>query len=728
MWDRTWLSKKNWWIEDFKTHFCFKTLWNTVVKQYANQTAYFYEKNTVSYQDIENHAVHYRQQFLDLPIVRINASDFDWFIQAIAAWTDNKPVIFFNADWKNTEPLRFQLMMSNPEHIHWQNKPHLILFTSGTTGIPKTIIRNTDFALYEAASYIEDVWAEQFEQAICLIKPWFGAMTKHCLGMLLAGIPQFFSAPKTELEKNQTLIYGTPSLIANYAILSTLNCQAISLTGESLNSIHIEAFKKLLNTSGFVLNSYGSSECGVIARRKINYAELHQLLGSGFQGEVLPGKEIQIDACGQLYVKTFQAPAFPTGDIAKYENQILHLIGRQSNKRKIRGIWFDTSPLLNLLANHPDIYHSELSTQQTKSEQLIVFISAKPNLIKQDLNDWLFKYLPTLKLLPQFILNHTQPTLGVTGKQRLPSSSITDESEFLDPISMMSEDIINFSKRIPLRNKYFDKTLEEQGYDSIDVVNLVLDLEKKVDSSFPVRTLLKTDTPRQIAELLNSNTQHFAFRKLSSQQSPKDKLIICLGSGIITARAQLSAVADILYTDIVSQQNTPFHFSALASQIIEQEMPFLATAKTVYLAGYSIHALLAIELSYQMEMRQIPIHGVFLLDPPNTKRTNYLKRKKYLYTLRLKLLKQPITRVRADWEKNHSYTLRKLAIANHTKRSLKTPSLTLFSSGLFSQNPWLTSSNQHQCIELNFKGHLELLNTAEGLHSWLPKLINLINS
>ena len=64
------------------------------------------------------------------------------------------------------------------------------------------------------------------------------------------------------------------------------------------------------------------------------------------------------------------------------------------------------------------------------------------------------------------------------------------------------------------------------------------------------------------------------------------------------------------------------------------------------------------------------------------------------------------------------YELKKLAIAKQPKRPIQAPSLTLDSKTKDFLNPWLEPQSQHQLKALDFLGHLELVNTLEGIQSW----------
>ena len=180
-----------------------------------------------------------------------------------------------------------------------------------------------------------------------------------------------------------------------------------------------------------------------------------------------------------------------------------------------------------------------------------------------------------------------------------------------------------------------------------------------------------------------------------------------------TVRSEFSKFANLYYTDIIDYQNQPFSFEKLANIITEQ-----LENKPLYLAGFSIYALFAIELTYQLEKLNRPILGVVLLEPPNLDRLNYLKRKKNLLKMRAIFWEYLVNKGQEKWHDSYCYTLRKLAIANQPKRIIQSPSITLYAKTKNFINPWLEASPHHQLKELNFSEHIDLVKTFEGVSSW----------
>lgn len=720
-----WHSENNWWIKHFNPTEGFQSIWKALLDKYDSKIAYFTSTHTFSYHDIELNANIYRQKFLGQKIVRINGHDEDWLTQAIAAWTQNQIIILYDPAWREVDKIRYQLTLTVPQDLESAKNPHLLLFTSGTTGNPKPIIRNTSFAIYEAASYIEDISPELFKESICLIKPWFGAITKHCLGMLFAGVAQHFNAPKS-ISYSKTLVYGTPSLISNHDFITNQQWKALSLTGETVNAFHVKLFKNCLDKTGFILNAYGSSECGVIARQKFYYNNLDKMYGKGFQGKVLPGKDIKFDNRGVLSVSTYQGSFISTGDLGHQSGDSLALLGRLSLKRKIQGQWYDASPLLHLLSKHLDIYHVELSPEPTIHEQLIINVAAKPSLKSDDLYYWIAERLIPIKLLPHINMVYHHPLIGITGKQKINNLPSCRTSESKNYISLITELIQSFLNQDKTSNLLLDKSLESLGFNSLDITQLILKLVKKGYKTLSANTILKTDTPRQIAKFLKQ--EDGLFRTFTQSNNPKKIQIICLGTGIMTARQKLLELGDIKYLDIINDQTSKFVLSEIAKLILDKESKFFNLNDPIYIMGFSINALLAIELAYQLEKNKKNINGIFLLDPPSQKRFNTLRNKKKWLNIRLSVLSHWIKKGRIKWQQRFLHEIRKFAIASQPIRDLNTSIITVFTKENYGENPWVVAKSKQQTIQLDFSGHLELVNRPDGVDSWIKHALKVVEN
>ncbi len=724
--ERTLNSEKLWWYRQYSDSIDFPSLWQHIANFYGRSIAYVTKNRTLTYKDLATLVQEKQHSFkIKKRIVPINGTQEDWLIEAIAAWASNKTVLFFNPSTYNQYQPHIDLNSLNKV-----KKPHAIFFTSGSTGTPKFVIRDTAFALFEAASYIKDLDLPKTVIAFSLIQPWFGAMTKHSLGMLLSGIPQYFELYESIPKNKITILYSTPSQLRVFSKKYSHQWDIISVTGEPLNASHVSILKKNLNPYGFVLDSFGSTECGVIARRKLSKASLDTVY-KGFHGKILPGKKVFIDTNNRLSIQLKTHKIIKTDDVGAIKNNILHLYGRSSVNRKINAQWVSAAPLLNLLRSRMDIEHIELAKEQTDCGRLIVFVSTQSSLIPDILYRWLIDHLPNLRLLPKLYINNGKDTLGHTGKMKIECKMVDDNTADLSPSAHIIADAILSAQqsnpqahRLPIRHQFTNVSLEHQGLDSLNIIELITYLEKKTGKNIPPGLILKTDTPDQISHFLKLHQGSYFIRERSHPKNNTE--IILLGSGIAIAWDFFAKKkTNLVYTNIIQSQKKIFTINQLAQDLFNRKINAFQKKKQRWIAAYSIDTLLAIELTCLLETNNMDIDGIFLLDPPGFKRRNYLRKKLIWLKIRLYLMGLLIKINTYKNKKRYYYELRKIAIARQSSRKLQTKIL-LLSTSDDQHTPWIEKNNQQRYIKLLDINHIDLVKTQKGIESWFQYLVAFI--
>ncbi len=393
------------WLDSKTGQLCFCAAWEQALASYGDVVAWWRLGKPISYRMLNDLAVAFETPSSP---VWIDGAEIDWLVQAIASWLRGKVVIFYDG-------ARSRPNLSAAEIDALPAGIHAIYFTSGTTGKPKAVVRSTDFALREAWAYVQDIALPKGSRAVSFVRPWFGALTKHNLGMLLSGTAQVFAQATDVADDKANVLYCTPSQAL--ALRGDSSWEVISLTGELVSDHHRQHLCAMLAPGGQVLDAFGSTECGVIARRWLDRAALAETLDS-FAGEVLPGKSVTVDKQKRLSVTLFDNRRVFTGDLAALRNGKLELLGRSTALRKVHGVWHDSTPVLRALRNHPDITHVELAPEGTDQQQLIVRVACPETLALANLESWLLENISDLCLFPVIECFHSEPTLGPTGKRQ----------------------------------------------------------------------------------------------------------------------------------------------------------------------------------------------------------------------------------------------------------------------------------------------------------------------
>ena len=637
--------------------------------------------------------------------VEIDGRATEWLEKAIAAWCLGRVVVFFDGKTKRSVP---QLADNN-------QSTHAIFFTSGTTGEPKPVIRTTEFALFEAAAYQKTLGLTEKWIAVSQVFPWFGAMTKHTLGMLLQGIPQYFHIPDLLPAHTKSLLYCTPSQLLSAEALQALSWDAMSFTGEPLNAAHVAVMERCLAPSGYVLDAFGETACGVIATRQVKASNLHQLTET-FCGRILPGKAVFSNEKQTLTVRLPNNTSIALDDLGRVSDGKLTLHGRASNQRKIRGVWTDVTPLLNVCRTRKDIYHVELDKS---TNGIALHVRAAPTLTADALSEWLALMLPHLRLLPEVIMDTSHLTLGRTGKTQVARQVVSEKHAHLPHIKVLVDVILMAKNKAGIREKFQDISFEAQGLTSLDLVTLASALESHTGYTQLRGNLLKTDTPRKVTALLETIARRPCILKEVFNDSAS-KQLLCLGEPLSVIHEAFRGEVHLLHCDAIEGQRAPFAMRNLAKAVHEAGEVFFQQNKKRYIAAYSIHALLAIAVSEVFEKEGIPVEGVFLLDPPHVKRRRtlrckypYLKLRQTCYRMLMKLniYKNKI---------RYGHELRKLAIAKHPKIFLNTPVFFVHTDPKRAPE-WVLGVLPKTALLKNVH-HLALIQTKAGIQTWLPYL------
>ena len=171
----------------------------------------------------------------------------------------------------------------------WQS----LLFSSGSTGEPKVLVRGWRQALSEADAYADLLHLPAGAQAALLVNPWFGACTKQLLAGLLNGWCQTIGRANLEaIGLGGDLLYATPSQ------LQALGPPApgaggfawISLTGEACPAALWPLLRRWARPEARLLNALGASETGVIANQVLPLDGDWQ----PFAAEVAQGKQVDL--------------------------------------------------------------------------------------------------------------------------------------------------------------------------------------------------------------------------------------------------------------------------------------------------------------------------------------------------------------------------------------------------------------------------------------------------
>ncbi|XP_031339881.1 probable 4-coumarate--CoA ligase 3 [Photinus pyralis] len=320
----------------------------------------------------------------------------------------NMPILTIKTEKTDATPetaINFQELVDSPANLDVNvylesSDIALMPFSSGTTGLPKGILyshRNLTANVLQANAIDEirvlETTTGNHQDVVPAILPFthmygFGGLLMGGLYNLskLVTVPKFSPDIFVNLfEKHQlTALYTVPATVqfiinsnrVDPKLLQSL--RVVTIGSAPLSALAQERFIKMSGKKIYVMQGYGSSECGILTTtRRINSS-----LGS--IGIPVPNTEMKVVGVdnqaplsemekGELWVKgpqvmkgyhnkpeetakTITDGWFKTGDMVRYDhNKNFYLIDRIKNMIKVKGYVVAPAELQNIIRSYPNI-------------------------------------------------------------------------------------------------------------------------------------------------------------------------------------------------------------------------------------------------------------------------------------------------------------------------------------------------------------------------------------
>lgn len=483
----------------------------------------------------------------------------------------------------------------------WQS----ILFSSGSTGPAKMLVRGWRQALSEADAYAKLLDLPAGSHSVMLIHPWFGASTKQLFAALLHGWSQSFGLSGLRQPRDRSdLIYATPSQLQNLGEdLSPGGFHWISLTGESCPQSLWPRLQSLSAQGGRCLNALGATETGVVANQVLNLNAAWR----PFEGIPAAGKTVDLvddqanhlttrHAIGRLRIRAAAllegrllvdaAGQWSLAPLPMDQGLMVHLsqdlvrwnaagglelLGRSDALLKRHGQWIDATPLQRLLE------------QQTGVRRCQILAEADGN------TTWLQADAPTVAWL-----RSVAEAMDCAIREQLLDASLRPAR-------------LHALKHLPLNtNGKIDLAALRSG-DGGAAVSLAL------PAALPLwlPTLDSLDQAQLVAQLQATNLLWCGggLQALAEHRPPSLGL---LGLGFPDAPPNWHPSSRTGLTSIMRGQLD--HLLNSCSGDLGAQ---------IWLGGYSLPAWFAYAMAVELVERGYPVAGVVLLDPPNPFRGTY---------------------------------------------------------------------------------------------------------
>lgn len=330
--------------------------------------------------------------------------------------TDIKSIIYDNEQISN-----YILDNSNvtvADNYLIKNSPAYILYTSGSTGIPKGVIQTQTNILKHINNYSNSLNITYKDRLTLFSTYAFDASVMDIYSAILNGATLYVIDIRNQdhqsiisflFSNHVTVLHLVPTLFRYLAGFITKtsdldNLRYIVLGGEALSIKDIKIFKQKFNKKTVLVNGYGPTECTVAFQYFINHDSVFvrnnipigkPLKGINFFLRNIDSKnkigEIVIRSKGVAYgyfnnpdltTKFFKIAhntkinTFYTGDYGYIdENSDLIYVGRKDSQLKINGQKVYLSDIELFLQNHNEIAHSiALQIMRSNSVSIVVYI------------------------------------------------------------------------------------------------------------------------------------------------------------------------------------------------------------------------------------------------------------------------------------------------------------------------------------------------------------------
>jgi aspartate racemase len=481
-----------------------------------------------------------------------------------------------NPAWLHGKSLSFeqnraaiaQESVENPTNQTTADNLAYVMYTSGSTGQPKGVMvsHRAVVRLVKNTNYIDLNEREVFLQFSPIS---FDASTLEIWGALLNGGCLAMMPPeKQSLSELGTAIrrYGVTTLWLTAGLFNVMVEQRVEdlkplrqlvAGGDALSPAHVR--KALENLPGCrLINGYGPTEgttftcCHTISvedaegssipiGRPIANTQVYlldsenQLVPSGEVGELCIGGDglargylNQPELTAAKFVRhpfrdEPEARIYKTGDLARYRpDGTIEFLGRSDNQVKISGYRIELGEIETVVMQYPSVRSTVvIARQDTPGEKKLVayVVASEQGCSFAELRVYLQQKLPAYMMPSAFVLMDALPLSpnGKVDRALLPVPLVAhpEPPRAKSAQSDMEQKIESaWLKVLVLQQVGLDDNFFDVGGDSLQLLAVHAEIQKKIESEFPLTDLFEYSTIRSLARhLAGTSGQRAAMAK-----------------------------------------------------------------------------------------------------------------------------------------------------------------------------------------------------------------------
>lgn len=439
--------------------------------------------------------------------------------------------------------------------------PALIVFTSGSEGEPRGVVRTHRGLLLESRYHGSELEMRSEDRVAQLLPLNFSSGLGKALTSVVRGATLcFYDILSQGLEPfyewvQREGITVLPSPIAFFRRVlhhasrpdTLASCRYVVLGGDKVFRSDVENFRRVFPRECLLVHTYGTTECGVIARHVIRgdttVADLVPL-GTGVEDKEIRIlshglREMPVDEMGQIAVLGSNLPPgywkdpeaterkyksspdndgrrmYLTGDVGKIgEDGQLYLYRRNDKQLKVRGYRVDLSEIEAVLNSDEHVVHAVVMTSEEEGNEpkivAYVTLSGAPEehkALTHALKQRTAGSLPTYMVPDEFVVLDIIPTTpgGKTDRRTLSAgSSSTARANKEESLTETEQKVIELWKQVFKKEDLaLDDDILELGVKSLAGMEMCLLLARKFSIDVPYAQLTVSPTARGLAAFID---------------------------------------------------------------------------------------------------------------------------------------------------------------------------------------------------------------------------------
>jgi len=221
---------------------------------------------------------------------------------------------------------------------------------------------------------------------------------------------------------------------------------------------------------------------------------------------------------------------YSTGDLARYlEDGTIEFLGRTDDQVKIRGFRVELGEIESALQEHPSVREAVVVARDDGAGQkrLIAYVTPRGDkTTERELRNWLRSRLPeymtpgAIMVVDQFPLLNS----GKVNRKALPDAEVSAPRSAAIPQTPLELQLQILFQRVLRRSGLgVDESFFELGGDSLQALELIVQIEKATGRRLPLETLFETPTVQRLAAELQRTTQRDEWSSLAPLQKTGTK-------------------------------------------------------------------------------------------------------------------------------------------------------------------------------------------------------------